>query len=67
MKSKDYPYVEKKLVDALKEKFPNLEYNPDLSSEQFAREAAKRAGAIELIRHLESIHKAQEKAKKEGR
>tara|TARA_X000001388_G_scaffold77619_1_gene79580 strand:- start:1337 stop:1540 length:204 start_codon:yes stop_codon:yes gene_type:complete len=67
MKLENYPVVEKKLVDVLKEKFPNLEYQQDLNSEQFAREAAKRAGAIEIIRHLESVYKAQQKVKKEGR
>ena len=64
MQFKSYPYIEKKLLDLLKKQFPPLPYNEEMTSEELARKSARRAGAIDVITKLESIHRLQEKEKR---
>jgi hypothetical protein len=58
-KSENFPRIDPKLVDHLETIYPPLEYSPDLSSEDFARQAAFRAGQQEVIKKLKAVMQRQ--------
>jgi hypothetical protein len=47
------------LVDLLERIYPPLDYNPEISSEAFARQAAFRAGQQEVVRKLKAVVQRQ--------
>jgi hypothetical protein len=59
MRQESFPRVELKLIQLLDEMYPILAYDPEISTEQFARKSAFRAGQIELISKLKAIYNKQ--------
>jgi hypothetical protein len=58
-KSENFPRIDPKLVDLLERIYPPLDYNPEISSEAFARQAAFRAGQQEVVRKLKAVVQRQ--------
>jgi hypothetical protein len=55
MNFENFPRIDPKLVDLLEKIYPPLEYNHELPSDEFARQAAFRAGQQEVVRKLKAI------------
>ena len=62
MKQEIYPRIDPKLVDLLEKMYPPLEYDPELTSEQWTRKCSFRAGQIELINKLKTICNKQKES-----
>ena len=63
MKSEKFPRIDPELVKILEEIYIPLEYDPTVSSEQFAKKAAYRAGQIEVVNKLKAVMKQQQGGK----
>ena len=50
------------MIELLDEMYPVLAYDPDISTETFARRSAFRAGQIELINKLKAIYNKQKES-----
>ena len=59
MKQETFPRIELRLIELLDEMYPVLAYDPEISTETFARRSAFRAGQIELINKLKAIYNKQ--------
>jgi hypothetical protein len=59
MRQESFPRIELKLIQLLDEMYPILAYDPEISTETFARRSAFRAGQIELINKLKAIYNKQ--------
>jgi len=55
MNFENFPRIDPKVVDLLEKIYPPLEYNHELPSDEFARQAAFRAGQQEVVRKLKAI------------
>jgi hypothetical protein len=53
--------VDQDLVDFLRKKYPPIEYDPEISVDEFSRQSIFRSGQREVILALEQIIKLQEK------
>tara|TARA_R110002126_G_scaffold269909_5_gene413626 strand:- start:3100 stop:3306 length:207 start_codon:yes stop_codon:yes gene_type:complete len=62
MKQETFPRIELRLIELLDEMYPVLAYDPDISTETFARRSAFRAGQIELINKLKAIYNKQKES-----
>lgn len=59
MKQETFPRIDLRLIELLDEMYPVLAYDPEISTETFARRSAFRAGQIELINKLKAIYNKQ--------
>lgn len=55
MKYEDFPRIDPRVVELLEKIYPPLDYNHEIPSEEFARQAAFRAGQQEVVRKLQAI------------
>lgn len=55
MKFEDYPRIDPRVVELLEKVYPPLDYSHELPSEEFARQAAFRAGQREVVQKLKAI------------
>jgi hypothetical protein len=62
MKQETFPRIELRLIELLDEMYPVLAYDPEISTETFARRSAFRAGQIELINKLKAIYNKQKES-----
>ena len=63
---KKLPLLDQDLVNFLRKKYPPLEYNLELDSDEFVREAIYRAGQRETINSIEHIISLQRKGVTNG-
>jgi len=55
MNFENFPRIDPKVVELLEKVYPPLEYNHEIPSDEFARQAAFRAGQQEVVRKLKAI------------
>ena len=55
MEWKQLPLLDQDLVKYLRKKYPPLEYQEDMSDEEFLRQAIFRAGQRDVVSRLEKI------------
>lgn len=55
MKYEDFPRIDPRVVELLEKIYPPLDYNHEMPSDEFARQAAFRAGQQEVVRKLQAI------------
>lgn len=55
MKHEAFPKIDPQLIKILEQMYPTLEYDPELTPQEFLRKAAFRAGQIELIQKLKIV------------
>jgi hypothetical protein len=58
---KDFPIVDENLILVLEKLYKPLPYNPNISSEDFARESAFAAGQVDVVQKLRTIYEKQRK------
>jgi Tfp pilus assembly protein FimV len=58
---KSLRHLDEDLVKFLRKKYPPIEYNPDVSSEEFLRQSMYRAGQRDVIVEIERIIQLQKK------
>ena len=61
MTSKEFPRIDPELIEKLDNIYKPLDYDPDLSVEEFVRASAYRAGQISVVEKLKLILKQQMK------
>ena len=54
-----WPRVEEELVKRLESLYPLMDYQGEMTSEQFTREAARRDGQREVVNKLRLIYESQ--------
>ncbi len=55
MKLETFPRIDPELVKTLEQIYKPLEYDPEISTEEFIRRSAFRAGQIEVINKLKAV------------
>jgi hypothetical protein len=60
MKSEKFPKIDPDLILVLENLYKPLEYDPDEACEFFTRNAAFRAGQIEVVNKLKAVLKQQQ-------
>jgi len=60
MKSENFPRIAPELIELLEKMYKPLEYDPDASCDSFTRQAAFRAGQIEVVNKLKAVLKHQQ-------
>jgi hypothetical protein len=63
MKSEKFPRIDPELIKILEELYKPLEYDPDVDGQKFVRQAAFRAGQIEVVNKLKAVLKQQQGGK----
>jgi hypothetical protein len=63
MKLEKFPKIDPDLILVLESLYKPLEYDPDELSEYFTRNAAFRAGQIEVVNKLKAVLKQQQGGK----